>query len=96
MTRLEVRMAWYDQYVAHYVGVQGGMAVIAGTRTPVLSIIAKYDLAGGDIQDVITALPHLDTVQVDAALAYAKAHPEEMAAEEALQEHALLELLFTR
>jgi hypothetical protein len=41
-------------------------------------------------------LPHLDTVQVDAALAYAKAHPEEMAAEEAHQERALLELLVTR
>jgi uncharacterized protein (DUF433 family) len=33
-------MLWFEPYIAHYEGVQGGAAVVAGTRTPVRSIVA--------------------------------------------------------
>jgi uncharacterized protein (DUF433 family) len=85
-------MAWFDEQVAHYEGVQGGTAVVAGTRTPVATISAMYQMYG-DVAEILRGLPHLDDLQVRAALAYALAHAQEMAAEERLQQDAADELL---
>ncbi len=54
-------------------GVCGGRACIAGTRAPV------WCLAGRDVDEVLETLPHLSRAQVEAALAYAAANPDEIA-----------------
>jgi len=85
-------MALFDEYIAHYDGVQGGAAVVAGTRTPVRSIVAAHELAGGDLSDVLRGLPHLTETQVRAALAYCQEYREEIEADVARHQRALDEL----
>ncbi len=86
-------MAWFDEHIARYDGVQGGAPVIAGTRTPVSSIIAKYEIYGGDIHEVLRAQPHLTETQVRAALAYFDDHRADIEADEARHLRALEEFL---
>jgi len=85
-------VARFDDHIAHYEGVQGGAAVVIGTRTPVRSIVAAHELAGGDLADILRGLPHLNETQVRAALAYYRQHREEIDADIARHERALAEL----
>ncbi len=59
--------------VEHVDGVCGGRAVLVGTRMPiwVLSRLTR--------QEARTFYPHLSDAQLDAAIEYARAHPDEMA-----------------
>lgn len=82
-------MARFDEHIAHYDGVQGGAGVVAGTRTPVRSVVAQYELAGGDLREVLRALPHLNEQAVRAALAYYEQHRAEIDADVARHQHAL-------
>ena len=88
-------MPWFAPYVAHYEGVQGGAAVVAGTRTPVRSIVAAYEMSAGNIGDVLDGLPYLSEVQVQAALAYYQQHQAEIDADVDRHQRALDELLET-
>jgi uncharacterized protein (DUF433 family) len=54
-------------------GVQGGYPCVAGTRTPVRTIVIHYP---GDMDEVIRALPHLTREQIQAALDYYAETPE--------------------
>jgi uncharacterized protein (DUF433 family) len=88
-------MPWFAPYVAHCEGVQGGAAVVAGTRTPVRSIVAAYEMSAANIGDVLDGLPHLSEVQVQAALAYYQQHQAEIDADVDPHQRALDELLET-
>lgn len=57
-------------------GVQGGYPCIKGTRTPVRAIVEYMRIYDGDIGEILLALPHLDRVQVQAALDYYREKPE--------------------
>lgn len=58
-------------------GVQGGYPVVAGTRTPVRSIIVLYrDIYPGDLDAVKESLPHLSDADFEAAFEYYREHPE--------------------
>jgi uncharacterized protein (DUF433 family) len=71
--------AWYDRYVENVAGVQGGEPVIAGTRTPVRTIVQTFDGAyPGDLDEVGRALPHLTREQIEAGLAYYRDHKPEI------------------
>ena len=74
-------MAWFDECVAHYEGVQGGAAVVRGTRTPVRTIVARYRTYEGDVEAVQRSFPHLTEQQVRAALAYYDEHRAEIDAD---------------
>ncbi|HEV7215199.1 MAG TPA: DUF433 domain-containing protein [Chloroflexota bacterium] len=88
-------MPWFEQYIAHYDGVQGGAAVITGTRTPVRSIVAAYHISAGDGGDILSGLPHLSETQVQAALAYYQQHQAEIDADVERHQRALEEFLKT-
>jgi len=88
-------MPWYEQHIAHYDGVQGGAAVVTGTRTPVRSVVAAYDMAAGNVAEVLGGLPHLSETQVRAALAYYQQHPAEIEADVKRHHRALEEFLKT-
>lgn len=88
-------MAWFDQHIAHVPGVQGGAAVIRGTRTPVSTIIAMYPAYGSDVSRIVDALPHLSEAEVRAALAYYDEHRAEIDADRERHERAIQELLAT-
>jgi len=74
-------MAWFDEHIDHYEGVQGGAAVIRGTRTPVRTIVARHCTYGGDLEAVLRSFPHLTELQVRAALAYHDEHRSEIDAD---------------
>lgn len=58
-------------------GVQGGYPCVAGTRTPVRTIVIHYqENYPGDLDEVHRALPHLTREQVQAALDYYAETPE--------------------
>jgi uncharacterized protein (DUF433 family) len=58
-------------------GVQGGYPVIAGTRTPVRTIVEMFcETHNGDIEAIAESLPHLSHSQIEAALDYYKSNPE--------------------
>ncbi len=58
-------------------GVQGGYPCVAGTRTPVRTIVIHYrENYPGDLDEVMRALPHLTREQVQAALDYYAETPE--------------------
>jgi uncharacterized protein (DUF433 family) len=83
-------MAWYEPYITHIKGVQGGDAILAGTRTPVRTVVAFFEsVYPGDLDGVAAALPHLTEDQIRAALAYYEAYPGEIQAEEARHRKAL-------
>ncbi len=49
--------------------VQGGRAVIAGTRIPVSDIVYYYKL-GKDVHEILELFPHLNLAGIHDALAY--------------------------
>ena len=57
--------------------VCGGQPVIAGTRTPVRSIVGYYKM-GLSVEEILEGLPHLNPSQVFAALSYYHAHQAEI------------------
>jgi len=70
---------WYEGFITHQSGVQGGEAVVAGTRTPVRSVVSMYyEIVDEDVHSVVAELPHLSEAQIDAALAYYGAHRAEI------------------
>lgn len=83
---------WFDHYVESVPGVQGGAPVIAGTRTPVWSIVEYDRVYGSDLNEVARALPHLASEQIVAALAYYQAHRVEID-NEISHQHDILEAL---
>lgn len=73
------RVNWFDEYVARIDGVQGGEPVLRGTRTPVRTIAVLFrEIYPGDLGQARASLPHLQPIQVDAALAYYAAHKAEI------------------
>lgn len=57
--------------------VLDGEAIIAGTRIPVWVVVLRYE-AGGSAQSVCEVLPPLSIADVEAALAYYRAHRSEI------------------
>ncbi len=57
--------------------VCGGQPVIAGTRTPVKSIVGYYKM-GLSVEEILEGLPHLSPAQVFAALSYYHDHQAEI------------------
>lgn len=88
-------MQWYDQYVKKVTGVQGGEPVIAGTRTPVRSIVGYFNVYNGDLNEVQRALSHLSLYHIGAALDYYRDHKAEIDAYIANNEAALNGFLAT-
>ena len=86
-------MARFDAHIAHYPGVQGGAAVVAGTRTPVGTIVAMHRTYEGDVDQILRGLPHLNITQVRAALAYYESHKQEIDEDNRRHERALEELM---
>lgn len=75
-------MEWYEQYIKRVPGVQGGEPIIAGTRTPVRSVVVQYfEVYRGDLAEVQRALLHLTETQINAAIAYYAAHRAEIDAD---------------
>ncbi|MGI8916607.1 MAG: DUF433 domain-containing protein [Chloroflexota bacterium] len=68
--------------------VQGGAAVLAGTRMPVGSIVVIFQLYNGNLAEVQAAYPHLTVVQIQAALAYYEQHRTEIDDDEARNSEA--------
>lgn len=80
--------------IARYPGVQGGYPVIAGTRTPVRSIVELYyDVYPFDIDEVQRSLSHLSMEQIRAALAYYDEEPDVVDEDIARQREAIREIL---
>ena len=86
-------MDWFEGYIAHYPGVQGGGPVIKGTRTPVIAVVALHATYAGDMAAMLSALPHVTETQVNAALAYYEHHRAEVDREEQRHERAMKALL---
>jgi len=55
----------------------GGQPVIAGTQTPVKSIVGYYKM-GMSVEEILEGLPHLRPAQVFAALSYYHDHQAEI------------------
>ncbi len=81
--------AWWEAHIAHVPGVQGGAAVVRGTRTPVRTIIARLREYDGDLSAVQSALPHLSEQEIRAAQAYYERYPAEIEADERRHARAL-------
>lgn len=88
-------MHWYDQYVEKVAGVQGGEPIIAGTRTPIRSIVGYSNIYDDDLAEVQRALSHLTAYQIGAALDYYRDHKAEIDGYIAANEAALNEFLTT-
>ena len=58
-------------------GVCGGAARVAGTRIPVWTI-ERFRHLGASTEDLLTYFPTLSAAQIDRALQYAGAHPDEI------------------
>ena len=65
MTKLELM----HKHIAKDPAIQGGRAVIAGTRVPVSDIVYWYK-QGKDVHEIIESFPQLNLAQVHDALAY--------------------------
>lgn len=78
-----------NRYIAHYEGVQGGAAVVAGTRTPVRTIVAKYRTYDSDLNEVLRSFPHLNEMELRAALAYYEQHRVEIDSDTERHQRAL-------
>lgn len=70
-------------YIIKKSGVQGGKAVIKGTRIPVSTIIIWYK-AGKEIYEILDMYPQLTPAQMHDALSYYYDHKKEMECEIAL------------
>jgi uncharacterized protein (DUF433 family) len=55
-----------------------GVAWLEGTRTKVIEVMLCQEAGNLTAQQVHEELPHLSVAQVENALAYAKAHREEL------------------
>ncbi len=64
-------------YIIRKKGVQGGRAVISGTRIPVSTIIILYK-AGKEIFEILDVYPQLNPSQIHDALSYYYDHKEEI------------------
>lgn len=64
-------------YITRSPAVCGGQPVIAGTRTPVKSIVGYYKM-GMSVEEILEGLPHLSPAQVFAALSYYHDHQAEI------------------
>jgi uncharacterized protein (DUF433 family) len=81
-------VARYAGYVEKVPGVQGGEPVIAGTRTPVRTIVQMFKSAyPGNLSEIAGALPHLTWDQIEAALDYYQDHTAEIDAH--IERHAV-------
>jgi uncharacterized protein (DUF433 family) len=67
-------------YVTQVEGVAGGKPVIKGTRTPVRSLVAYYQM-GSTPEEIQTKLPHLSLAQIHDALSYYYDHQAEIDAD---------------
>lgn len=72
-------------YVVKKKGVQGGRAVIAGTRIPVSSIIIWYK-TGKEIYEILEMYPQLTPSQIHDALSYYYDNKKDMEDEVALKQ----------
>ena len=86
-------MHWYDCYVEKVPGVQGGEPVLAGTRTPVRSVVGYYHVYAGDLKEVGRALSHLQMYHIGAALDYYRDHQGEIDSLTQSNEDALQQFL---
>ena len=66
-----------SSYITCSPDVCGGQPVIAGTRTPVKSIVGYYKM-GLSVEEILEGLPHLSPAQVFAALSYYHDHQAEI------------------
>ena len=66
-----------SSYITRSPAVCGGQPVIAGTRTPVKSIVGYYKM-GMSVEEILEGLPHLSPAQVFAALSYYHDHQAEI------------------
>ena len=60
-------------------GATGRRARVGGTGIEVFEVIDLYELFGRDRQKVQESLPQLDTYQINMAIAYYEAYPEDIA-----------------
>ncbi len=65
------------RYIARVPEVCGGRPIIAGTRTPVKSIVGYYKM-GLSMEEVLEGLPHLTPAQIYEALSYYHDHQSEI------------------
>jgi uncharacterized protein (DUF433 family) len=65
------------QYITRNPNILGGEPIIAGTRTPVRSIV-EYQRLGYSPPDMIRAMPYLRLSEVYAALSYYHDHEDEL------------------
>lgn len=72
-------------YDEHRPGVQGGRAVIKGSRFPVRSIVQSYR-SGLSVEEILREFPQLSPAEVHDALSYSYDHPAEIAEEIRLME----------
>ena len=79
--------------IARYPGVQGGYPVIAGTRTPVRSVVELFRIYNGDVSEVQLDLQHLSLQQIQAALEYYRDEPDLVDEDIASQRDASRDLL---
>jgi uncharacterized protein (DUF433 family) len=70
-------------YIIEKKGVQGGRAVITGTRIPVSAIVIWYK-AGKEIYEIMDMYPQLTPSQIHDALSYYYDHEKDMEEEIAL------------
>ncbi len=72
-------MDWFERYVERTPGIQDGEPVIAGTRTPIRTIVELYyHVYPGDFAELRRALGHLSGQQLEAGLAYYQSHQAEI------------------
>jgi uncharacterized protein (DUF433 family) len=83
------------RYITQAPGIQGGQPIIAGTRTPVATIVGYYK-QGLSVEEIPEGLPHLTPAQIYEALSYYHDHVEEIerdnetrGVEQLLQQHNL-------
>jgi len=71
----------------------GGRAVISGTRIRVSLVLGCYRL-GMTVEEIVEHYPHLRPADIHDALAYAYDHPEEIEADLADDDEAVVERLW--
>ena len=67
-------------YVTRIEGVAGGQPIIIGTRTPVRSVVAYYQL-GNTPEEIQVKLPYLSLAQIHDALSFYYDHQAEIDAD---------------
>lgn len=84
---------WYEALVEKTPGVQGGAPCLAGTRTPVGTVVVYARMYRGDTRELRAAFPHLTQRHIEAAFAYYEHHQAEVDADEREQDEAWERLL---